>query len=349
MPLHVHLRLIQLLLTFSCKYGFGLQPTHYTFKGCLTDKSLQINRKISCTLLYFLQRSAWTPSCAVPMLRPACIPRTFREALRLPCIDFYVPEAAWSRGLSKSFAPYSEDAQGCPGTLLWDPWRSWLCQGLCSPAVGMHAATPKKTLQPALSPEQGSIPWASSSHLFRRPHELHSLDTAASHLFTCLFFFLSPLHPLADGFPSDRTSPWPSLCMLFPLLSSRHCVGVGWGPSLPEGHCFVPTRCAEFLTLAPSEQPPASYWPCCNLDSQPFASPCSWFILLVFNVGFASLEKGYNHLGNTWRADLLSLLLFFFFSLLESKLLLQYVVACSSPASKFSAAQVSMWAFAFCH
>lgn len=93
MLLHVPSRLIQLLLTFSCKYGFGLQPTHYTFKGCLIDKSLQINRKISCTLLFYflLQRPAWTLSCAVPVLRPACSPWTFRGAVRLPCIDFYVP------------------------------------------------------------------------------------------------------------------------------------------------------------------------------------------------------------------------------------------------------------------
>lgn len=162
----------------------------------------------------------------------------------------------------QSIAPYSGYAGGYPGALLQDPWWGWLCQGLSSPAVGMHATTPKKTLQPALSPEQESIPRASrgsSSHLFRRPHELHSLNTAASHLFTCLFFFFFPLHPLADGFPSDRTSLRPSLSVLFPLLSSRPCIGVGWGLSLPEGHCFVPTRCAEFLTPAPSEQPPASY------------------------------------------------------------------------------------------
>lgn len=72
------------------------------------------------------------------------------------------------------------------------------------------------------------------------------------------FFFSFPPSTLSQtDFP--RTGPPRScLCVLFPLLSSRHCVGVGWGLSLPEGHCFVPTRCAEFLTLAPSEQPPAS-------------------------------------------------------------------------------------------
>lgn len=221
MSLHVRSRLIQLLLTFSCKYGFGLQPTHYPLKGCLIDKSLQVNRKISCMLLFYflLQRSAWNPSCAVPRLRPACSPRTCRRALRLPCIDFRgalrllcidfnVPGAVWSRGLSQSIAPYSGDAQGCPGALLRDLWRSWPCQGLCSPAVGMHATTPKKTLQPALSPEPESIPWASrgsSSHLFRRPHELHSLNTAASHLFTCLFFLPPPSTVLQTDFP--QTGP----------------------------------------------------------------------------------------------------------------------------------------------
>lgn len=191
-------------------------------------------------------------------------------------------------------------------------------------------------------------PAEAAAHICSGSHTSCAALTLLLLIYSPAFFFFFPLLPLADGFPSDRTSPWLSLSVLFPLLSSRPCIGVGWGLSLPEGHCFVPTRCAEFLTPAPSEQTPASYWPCCNLDSQPFASPCSWFILLVFNVGSASLEKGYNHLGNTWRADLLSLWCFFS-SLLESKLLLQYVVACSSPASKFSAGQVSMREFAFYH
>lgn len=151
-----------------------------------------------------------------------------------------------------------------------------------------------------------------AAHICSGGHTSCTAVTLLLLIYSPAFFFFFPLHPLADRFPSDGTSPWLSPLVLFPLLSSRPCTGVGWGLSLPEGHCFVPTRCAEFLTLAPSEQPPASSWPCCNLDSHPFASPCSWFILLVFNVGFASLEKGYNHLGNTWRADLLSFLLPFF-------------------------------------
>lgn len=175
-------------------------------------------------------------------------------------------------------------------------------------------------------------------------------NAAASHLFTCFCFPFPPSTLSQTDFP-DRTSLWLPLRVLFPHRSSRHSVGVGWELRLPEGHCFVPTRCAEFLTLAPSEQPPASSWPCCNLDSQPFASPCSWFILLMFNVGFASLEEGYIHLGNICRAELVFYYYYYLFFALSLRANLCYGMwlACSSPASKFSAGLVSMQAFEFCH
>lgn len=135
-------------------------------------------------------------------------------------------------------------ARGCAALLLacMQPHQRKHCSQLC---LQSRRASPE--------------PAEAAAHICSGGHTSCTALTLLLLIYSPAFFFFSPLHPLADGFPSDRTSPRPSLRVLFPLLSSRHCVGVGWGLSLPEGHCFVPTRCAEFLTPAPSEQPPASY------------------------------------------------------------------------------------------
>lgn len=63
MCLHVHSDPILFLWTFFCKYVFWLQPTPLCLQRTLDSKSLQINRKIDCTLLVYslFQRSTLTP------------------------------------------------------------------------------------------------------------------------------------------------------------------------------------------------------------------------------------------------------------------------------------------------
>lgn len=87
---------------FLVNMGLGCNPPITHSKGAwLTSLSKSTEKSAAHYSYFLLQRSAWTPSCAVPKLRPAYSPWTFRRALRLPSIDFYVPWAVWSRGLSK--------------------------------------------------------------------------------------------------------------------------------------------------------------------------------------------------------------------------------------------------------
>lgn len=155
--------------------------------------------------------------------------------------------------------PHGRAACDCPAALTRDPWWSWPCQGMRSHAKGtchgqLCLQSRRASPEPAEAAAAPGCPGGCKS--CKVLTLLLLIYSPAFFFFFPLLFF--PFHPLADRFPSDRTSPWPFLPALFPLVSSRHHVGVGWGLSLPREHCTVPGRCAGFLTRAPSEQPPVS-------------------------------------------------------------------------------------------
>lgn len=198
----------------------------------------------------------------------------------MPRIDFRSQGALQSRALSKCIELYGRTAHDCSGILTRGCGIAGQAgNGLCPALI------------PALEQARVlvSIPWASGGS------SCTLLCYCLSFIHLLLFFPLS----LPAGFPSDPSLP-----------SSTHSIGWAGDWVCPEGIALYLPDVLDF-SLALSEQPPASSWACCNLDSQPFASLCSWFILLVFNVGFASLGEGYSHLGNIYRAELL---FFFFFS-----------------------------------
>lgn len=178
---------------FLVNMFFGCNPPRYTSRGRLIGKSLQINRKIDCTLLFYFLLQALLFS--EPVIRPALSPRTYREALRMPRIDFRSQRALQSRALSKCIELYGRAVHDCSGILtrgLWDCWPNWE-RAVSSPRSCSRAGT-----------------GAGEHPLSQRRQQLHTLVLLPLIYSPAFVFTLS----LPAGFPSDPS-----------LLSSAHSIG----------------------------------------------------------------------------------------------------------------------------
>lgn len=97
---------------FLVNMFFGCNPLCYASKGRLIgilSKSTGKSTARSSFILFF--RDLLGLLFSEPMLRPTPSPRTFRGALRMPCIDFRSQGALQSQALSKWIEPYEEPLQ----------------------------------------------------------------------------------------------------------------------------------------------------------------------------------------------------------------------------------------------